>query len=131
MNIAVTEPSPIEIDPRPCNWCGLKIDRHVMIDDGEGPEFWCQEVEPTAANLVVQWELADPRDRWKHTGEAPPLEIKPRPAVLVYRTPQATIDAFWYVASLDDPDYLKRWLSEHPRDVLALQKLWEAKHARA
>jgi hypothetical protein len=23
-------------------------------------------------DLVRQWELADPRDRWRHTGEAPP-----------------------------------------------------------
>lgn len=25
-----------------------------------------------AENLVRQWELDDPRDRWRHTGETPP-----------------------------------------------------------
>jgi hypothetical protein len=87
-----------------------------------------------AADLVEQWERDDPRDNWKHTGEAPPKNCtdeeqfsRTRP----YRTPQSTIDAFWYVASLDDPDYLTRWLAQHPRDVVALQKLWEAKHAGA
>jgi hypothetical protein len=47
------------------------------------------------------------------------------------RLAQSTVAAFWYVASLNDADYLKRWLAEHPRDVTALQKLWEAKHAGA
>jgi hypothetical protein len=125
MNQCVSNPEPT------CDWCGLTIDCHVMVDDGEGPEFFCQEINPYAANLVVMWEMQDPRDAWKHTGEAPPRKIEPKPAQRIYSTPQSTIDAFWYVASLDDPDYLKRWLSEHPRDVVALQRLWEAKHARA
>ena len=44
MNIAVPadiEPEPIEIDPRPCELCGLTIDRHQIVDNGEGPEFFC------------------------------------------------------------------------------------------
>jgi hypothetical protein len=65
------EPSPIEIDPRPCEWCGLTIDQHVMVDDGDGPEFFCEEANPYAANLVLQWEMQDPRDAWRHTGEIP------------------------------------------------------------
>jgi hypothetical protein len=89
------------------------------------------------ADTVRRWELADPRDAWLHTGEAPPPEIvrnsdilaKPVDTPRSYRTPQASLSAFWYVASLNHADYLKRWLAEHPRDVTALQKLWEAKHA--
>ncbi|MGA2056909.1 MAG: hypothetical protein ABSG88_16540 [Bradyrhizobium sp.] len=130
MNIAVTPPelSPLEIDPRPCDWCGFTIDQHVMVDDGEGPEFLCQEIEPHAANLVVQWEMADPRDRWKHTGEAPP-KASPAPAPMRqhYRTPQATIDAFWFAVGECKPEHLKAWLADHPRDMPYLLKLLESK----
>jgi hypothetical protein len=53
----------------------------------------------------------------------PELKFTPRP----YRTPQATTDAFWFVESLDDPDYLARWLTRHPADRTYLFKLWKAK----
>jgi hypothetical protein len=130
MNIAASaeiEPEPISIDPRPCELCGLTIDEHECVDDGEGPEFYCYPDD----NLVKQWELADPRDAWRQTGELPPAP----PRVHAergdpYRAPQSTIDAFWYVVRLDDADYLKRWLAQHPRDVATLQKLWDGKHAR-
>jgi hypothetical protein len=129
------EPEPIAIDPRPCV-CGYTIDQHLRVDTPEGPEFYCRDIEADefggADDLVRQWELADPRDRWKHTGEPPPPEIgipvsTTRPS---YRTPQSTIDAFWYVVRLEDADHLKRWLAQHPRDVVTLQKLWDGKHAR-
>lgn len=141
-------PSPIEIDPRPCGLCGLTIDRHQMVDEGEGPEFFCVEVpvddltldelerraelrqQEEVAAMVRDWELNDPRDRWRHTGEPPPIPFEPPSRREQYVTPQSTIDAFWFVASLDDPERLKRWLDDHPRDVVALQSLWEAKHAR-
>jgi hypothetical protein len=158
MNIAVSPaalaPAPIEVDPRPCTLCGLTVDRHVTFDDGERSEFFCpdpailtlDELERRAelvrqievAAIVREMELDDPRDRWHHTGDkAPSAEVRsgPRrpaaPVVKSYRTPQATIDAFWHVTRLDDPEYLKRWLAQHPRDVTCLQKLWEAKHAIA
>jgi hypothetical protein len=134
MNALAEYLEPYELDPRPCELCGLTIDQHEMIDDGEGPEFFCFPDGP----LVQEWELADPRDRWKHTGEAPPhadvrnSDISARPADKPqrYHTPQSTIDAFWYVVRLDDADYLKRWLAQHPRDVVTLQKFWDGKHAR-
>jgi hypothetical protein len=145
-------PTPIEIDPRPCEFCGLTIDQHRMIDTGEGPEFYCIDVSPdemtidelneafereivlAAAEIVRRWELADPRDRWKHTGEPPPTErvrnsdigARSAPASRPHRTPQATIDAFWYVVSLKDPDRLSAWLRDHPRDTARLLKLLEA-----
>jgi hypothetical protein len=128
------EPHPIEIDPRPCEVCWRTIDQHNMVDNGEGPEFFCYPDD----DIVTSWELADPRDAWRRTGEPPPpasvrnSDIDARPAgAQRYRTPQATIDAFWYIAGLDDSNYLTAWLAQHPRDVETLQKLWEAKHARA
>jgi hypothetical protein len=128
LRVAPPTPSPIEIDPRPCRWCGLTIDCHVMVDDGEGPEFFCQENEPTAANLVVQWEMADLRDAWRHTGELPP-KASPAPAPIRqhYRTPQATIDAFWFVVGECKPERFKTWLADHPRDRPYLLKLLESK----
>jgi hypothetical protein len=131
------EPDPIEIDPRPCGWCCLTIDRHRKTDSGEGPEFFCADLSPdemTLPELERRAELRRQEDiaailmRWEAM-DAPatrPAVAEPPP----YRTAASTIEAFWYVASLDDPDYLRRWLAEHPRDVAALQKLWEAKHAR-
>jgi hypothetical protein len=126
------EPLPIEIDPRPC-MCGYTIDQHFRIDTPEGPEFYCAGDD--AADVVRQWEMADPRDRWRHTGEPPPPEcvrnsdISPRSAdrPLSYRTPQATRDAFWYVVGLADPEKFKTWIGDHPRDARFLIKLLESK----
>ncbi|HEY5036067.1 MAG TPA: hypothetical protein VII74_02920, partial [Chthoniobacterales bacterium] len=69
MNVAYSaelEPDPIEIDPRPCTVCGLKIDRHEMVDDGEGPEFFCLSPDELMllelerrAELIRQVEIAE------------------------------------------------------------------------
>jgi hypothetical protein len=135
---------PLEIDPRPCELCGLTIDRHDMVDDGEGPIFYCAELsldelttvelerraelirQIEVAAIVRDMELNDPRDRWKHTGEAPPppenvhySDILHGPASTRPRhVPQSTIDAFKYVVALGDPEYLARWLRDHS-DVAA------------
>jgi hypothetical protein len=132
---------PIKIDPRPCEWCDLTVDRHKMVDKGEGPEFFCEDISPgnmtldelerradlirqeEIAAIVERWELADPRDRWRHTGEPRPRTVgasattrgKPR-------VPQSTIDAFKYVVSLGDPDHLARWLRDHSDVSAALLK---------
>ena len=153
MNIAVAdtlEPDPIEIDPRPCGLCGLTIDRHVLVDHGEGPEHYCPEPDDLTldelerrAELVRQievaasvrgMELSDPRDAWRHTGEPQPptsgrnSDIAAKPASAPqYRTPRATVDAFWFVVSLCNPDRLKAWLSDHPKDAAFLLKLLEGK----
>jgi hypothetical protein len=129
------EPGPIAIDPRPCGLCGLTIDRHEMVDDGEGPVFFCTEFDDFAADIMRRWDLADPRDRWQHTGEPPPpahvrnSDISPRPAdgPQPYRTPQATKDAFWSLVGLADPERLKAWLADHPRDARFLIKLLESR----
>jgi hypothetical protein len=128
--VAEIELQPIAIDPRRCGLCGLKIDRHELVDVGDGPEFFCHPDD----DIVKQWELADPRDSWRHMGESPPaLRVRnsdvaemptPRPH---YRTPQATTDAFWFVVDLCDPARLKTWLHDHPRDARHLLKLLESK----
>jgi hypothetical protein len=137
MNAPVAQPLnghalPIEIDPRPCELCGRTIDQHEMVDHGEGPEFFCYPED----DIVTSWQLADPRDAWRHTGETPPpasvrnsdiTATAARPDY--YKTPQSTVDAFLIVASLNDPDYLARWLDQHPRDEKFLCKLWKAKNA--
>jgi hypothetical protein len=126
------EPDPLEIDPRPCELCGRTIDQHKMVDHGEGPEFFCYADD----DIVTLWELADPRDAWCHTGETPPpagvrnSDITAQPsAPKHYRTPAATVAAFLFVASLDDPEHLARWLDQHPRDEKFLCKLWKSKNA--
>jgi hypothetical protein len=121
----------LEIDPRPCELCGLTIDRHECVDDGEGPEFYCYPDD----DIVRLWDLADPRDAWRHTGEAPPpasarnSDITPprTSAPAHYRTPEATQQAFWFVVGLCDPARLKAWLHDHPRDARHLLKLLEGK----
>ena len=40
------------------------------------------------------------------------LVFKPRP----YRTPQSTIDAFWFLVQINDEPRLKAWLQAHPKD---------------
>jgi hypothetical protein len=106
-------------------WAREVVDTEVYdeADDTVGPGY--------AADIVRQWELADARDRWRHTGEAPPaIEISPatKPA---YRTPQSTIDAFWCVVRSDDPDLIARWLAGHPADVAHLHEIWGQKCAIA
>ncbi|MCK1652253.1 hypothetical protein IVA88_12500 [Bradyrhizobium sp. 149] len=79
-----------------------------------------------ANQLLMQWELDDPRDRWRWTGELPPVQqtvVVQRP---VHRLPQATVDAFQFVLSLGDPDRLTAWLRNHPDDATALLDTVEA-----
>ena len=117
MNAIVT---PIEadqsaVDAPTCEQCGC------IIEDLEEIIF------VRAADLVAQWELADPRDAWRHTGEKRPRPEVGIPTSQPYRTPQATIDAFWYVVRLNDPQRLAAWLDYHPHDAAFLLKLLEAK----
>jgi hypothetical protein len=132
MNAISPELDPIEIDPRPCECCGCTIDQHRRVDTPEGPEFFCDDIEREimlgAADLVRRWELADSRDRWKHTGEPPPKASTSRePGLKPYRTAQSTVDAFWLVIGLNDPDRLKAWMRNHPKDAPTLLKLLENK----
>jgi hypothetical protein len=131
-------PEPITIDPRPCSLCGLTIDRHLMVDHGEGPEFHCLPLDEQTlpelerrAELIRQIEVAeifasleamdDPSKR------SPPPEPRKRP----YVTPESTRQAFLFVARNHDAAYLARWLERHPLDIVTLTKLWEAKNGHS
>jgi hypothetical protein len=85
------------------------------------------EIMLRAADLVRQWELADPRDRWKHTGEPKPVIRPGPPRRQPYAPAQSTVDAFLYVVALDDVARLKAWLADHPKDAPTLLKLLESK----
>jgi hypothetical protein len=134
------EPDPIEIDPRPCEHCGLLLDDHFTIDGPEGPEHFCHPLDVAlqlrALRLQEAWERADARDSWNHTGDpAPPASVrnsdisaKPANAPRPYHTPQSTINAFLYVARNHDAAYVAKWLANHPQDVAFLTKLWEGKN---
>ena len=80
-----------------------------------------------ASDFVTQMEMADPRDRWGHTGELPPAAAPEPPSKKEYRTPQGTIDAFFGWVVRQDQAYQARRLAEHPRDEAHLRKLWEDK----
>jgi len=73
-------------------------------------------------DLVRQWELADPRDRWKHTGELPPPESVRNSDI--YRTPQATVNEFELIARRGDAVRLAKWLDAHPLDAPTLLRGW-------
>jgi hypothetical protein len=51
------------------------------------------------------------------------LEFKPRP----YRTAESTVDAFWYLVRLNDPDRLEAWLADHPMDAAYLYELLQVR----
>jgi hypothetical protein len=93
--------------------------------------------EIIAAPFARYREMAEADDgppQWfTNTIMAEPDEPEPvKPAAKQpYRTPQATVDAFLYVVRLDDPEYLTRWLAQHPLDAPALYKFYEGKNARA
>jgi hypothetical protein len=133
MNAITPEIDPIEIDPRPCELCGCTIDRHERIDGEEGPLFFClppdemdlDELE-RRAELIRQVEVAAIFARLEAMDDAskrlpPPREPEP------YRTPEATVNAFWFVASLRDPERLRAWLLARPKDAPTLLKLLESK----
>jgi hypothetical protein len=88
---------------------------------GEHDPNSCDEGE---LGIIRRWELADPRDRWRYTGEVPPHARASEAPVPRYCTPQATIDAFKYIVGLGDREHLARWLAQHPLDARELRKIW-------
>jgi hypothetical protein len=85
-----------------------------------------REIMLRAANLVQQWELADPRDRWQHAGEARPKPSAVPPRREPYELLEVVKQAFWFVATRE-PEKLKAWLARHPDDAPALHKIWKAR----
>jgi hypothetical protein len=67
-----------------------------------------------AREIIKRWEYED-RRRPARTDEdqmSNVLTFRPRP----YRTPEATVDAFFYVVRFGDAPRLAAWLDDHPRD---------------
>jgi hypothetical protein len=124
---------PIEIDPRPCEWCGLTIDRHEMVDNGEGPEFFCRDLLPDEltleelerrAELRHQEEVAAILARMEAMDQPTeaPAPSKPEP----YRPAASTISAFHYLVATGDVERLRGWLAERPKDASCLLLLLES-----
>src|SRR6266404_1018749 len=86
MHLVSVEPSPLELDPRPCGLCGLTIDRHDAVDDGDGPLFYCPDLSPDEltlpelerrAELRRQEEVAAIIARWEAQDALAPCEPLP------------------------------------------------------
>jgi hypothetical protein len=130
------ELDPIEIDQRPCELCGLTIDRHDMVDDGEGPIFYCPDLSPDEMTLVElerraelrrQEQVAAIMARWEAQDALAPCEPVPPREPEPYRPAQSTVDAFWFVVGLRDPERFKAWLADRPKDSPFLLQLLESK----
>jgi hypothetical protein len=125
------EPRPIELDPRPCQLCGLTIDRHEMVDDGEGPEFFCldwfadeltlPELE-RRAELRWQEEAAAIMARWEAMDGPGASPREPEP----YQPAKSTVDAFRLVVAAGDVGRLKAWLADRPKDAPLLLAMLES-----
>ena len=135
MHLVSVEPSPLELDPRPCGLCGLTIDRHDMVDDGDGPIFYCPDLSPDEltlpelerrAELIRQVEVAEIFARLEAMDD-PSKRLPPRSEPEPYRPAGSTIAAFLHLAR-HDRGRLAAWLANHPQDVRGeLFKLWESK----
>jgi hypothetical protein len=126
--------APIEIDPRPCVLCGLTLDRHEMVDDGEGPIFYCPDLLPDEMTLPELERRAELRRQEEVAAILArmdamdgPAEIPPPREPDPYRPAQSTIDAFWFVVGFGNPDRFKAWLADRPKDAPFLLELLEGK----
>jgi hypothetical protein len=134
-----TQHAPIEldliaIDPRPCELCGLTIDRHDIFDDGDGPLFFCADISPDEmtldelerrAELIRQEEVAAIFARLEAMDD-PSKRLPPRSEPEAYRPARSTIDAFHFVVATGDVGRLKAWLADRPKDALFLLALLES-----
>jgi hypothetical protein len=132
------ELDPVEIDSRPCVLCGLTVDRHDMVDDGEGPIFYCADLSPDEmtldelerrAELRRQEEVAAILARWEAMDEALDRATHPAPvrsAPAPYRPAQSTVDAFRYLTAAGDIGRIREWLADRPKDAPHLLAMLES-----
>jgi hypothetical protein len=134
LSLVTSEFDPIDIDPRSCEWCGLTVDRHRMVDHGEGPEFFCADISPDEmtlvelerrAALIRQEEVAAIFARLEAMDD-PSKRLPPRSELEPYRPAASTVDAFHLVAAAGDVGRLKAWLSDRPKDAPLLLALLES-----
>jgi hypothetical protein len=130
LNLRLVAPDPIEIDPRPCELCGLTIDRHEMVDDGDGPLFFCPDLSPDEMTLPELERRAELRRQEEVAAilaampDCPPLVPRSEPEP--YRPAQSTIAAFRLVVATGDVGRLKAWLADRPKDAPLLLALLES-----
>jgi hypothetical protein len=131
LHLLAIEPDLLAIDPRPCQLCGLTIDRHEMIDRGEGPLFFCLDLSPDEmtlpelerrAELRRQEDIAAILARWEALPVADLPPHKPEP----YRPAASTVAAFRLVVAEGNVGQLKAWLADRPNDAPALLALLES-----
>jgi hypothetical protein len=127
------DPTLLEIDPRPCELCGLTVDRHEMVDDEDGPIFYCVDLdldELTLEELERRAELRRQEDiaaiiAWMDATDSP-AEILPIGKPPVHRPAVSTIAAFRYLVAMGDVAHLKGWLGDRPKDAPLLLALLES-----
>ena len=130
VHLVSIKPDLLKIDPRPCELCGLKIDRHEMADGDEGPEFFCADLSPDELMLPELERRAELRRQEEVAAilaampDCPPLV--PRAAPEPYRPAQSTIAAFRLIAASGDVGRLKAWLADRPKDAPLLLALLES-----
>src|ERR1700723_1822931 len=84
-------------------------------------------------HLVRDWELADPRDRWRHDGSPRPSDdfrnsdigIPTAAADRSYKPVKSTIDAFQFLITAGDVARIKGWLADRSKDAPYLLSLLE------
>jgi hypothetical protein len=87
-----------------------------IVHAGEDEKYLLQREAANVERMIERWGADD--------AKRPPCHPIRRPP---YRTPQATIDAFWHVVREGSADDVRRWLDRHPLDATHLRKLWEAR----
>jgi hypothetical protein len=136
LHLVTIDPEPIEIDSRPCQLCGLTADRHEMVDDGDGPIFYCPDLSPDEMTLLElerraelrrQEEVAAIIARWEAQDAPATCEPLPPRGPEPNRPAQSTAAAFWFVVGLRDPERFKAWLADRPKDTPFLLQLLENK----
>lgn len=125
-------PDPINLDPRPCELCGLTIGRHDIVDHGDGPEFYCADVLPddmTLDELECRAELRRQEDVAAILARIDamdrPLNAPAPRARKPYGPAASTAAAFQYLVTIGDLERLKAWLAARPKDTPFLLAMLE------
>jgi hypothetical protein len=127
------ELNPLEIDPRPCELCGLTIDRHEQVDTAEGPEFFCADLSPDEMTLDELERRAELRRQEEAAAifarleamDDPSKRLPPRAEPEAYHPAQSTVAAVQYLTAAGDVGRIREWLADRPKDAPHLLALLE------
>ena len=104
-----------------------------MVDNGEGPEFYCSDVSPDEvtldelerrAELIRQEEVTAIFARLEAMDD-PSKRMSPRAGPEPYHPARSTVDAFRYLTAAGDIGRIREWLAERPKDAPHLIALLE------